>query len=148
HPGWYHFVSLFHAYRSGNYDQALEIAERINQPSNFYSHMALAAVYARLGKMDAARDSIKDLLARAPDYATRMRSEMGTIWHVRDPDLVEKLVEDLRKAGLKIPDGIETDLPAVSADPQQQAADSDAVRAQPHAMWIAVLPFQHPAADP
>jgi TolB-like protein len=110
HPGWYHFVSFFHAYHSGNYDQALEIAERINMPSNFYSHMTLAAIYARLGKVNAARDSIKDLLAMAPDYATRVRSEMGTIWHVRDPDLVEKLVEDLRKAGLKIPDAVETDL--------------------------------------
>jgi TolB-like protein len=147
HPGWYRFASFFHSFRSQNYDRALEIAEQINMPSLLYSHVALAAVYGQLGKLDAARNSLKEILTRVPDFASEVRDELGGRWLVRDPDLVEQVIEGLRKAGLKIPDAVETDLPAVTADPQQQAADSDAVRAQPNAMWIAVLPFQHPPAD-
>jgi hypothetical protein len=81
---------LLHALRK--HDQAL-LVERINMPATFILTW-LAAVYADLGRY-AARDSIKDLLARAPDYATRTLRDGNNMACARS-DIVEKLVEDLR----------------------------------------------------
>ncbi len=120
HPGWYRFASFNNAFRKGDDRGALDVALKINMPSYFYTHEALAAAYGQLGEKEAGRNALRELLAQKPDFGLVVREELGK-W-VADPALLERHVDGLRKAGLEIPE--------VSAAP----ADSTPIA-------IAVLPF-------
>jgi TolB-like protein len=99
HPDWYWFGPFYDEYRKGAYQAALDVAARINMPHYFYTHVALAVAHARLGEREAAASAVRDLLALKPDFAATARREFGK-WH--QPELVEHLVDGLRKAGLEI----------------------------------------------
>jgi TolB-like protein/Flp pilus assembly protein TadD len=138
HPGWYRFGAFFSAYRRQDDRAALDVALRINMPSYFYTHAALAATYGQLGEKDAGRGALRELLALKPDFAMQVREEYGK-WF-GPGELVERLVDGLRKAGLDVPPG-----PGEILDPA--AAGAPASGAEPVA--IAVLPFSDmsPAKD-
>ncbi len=146
HPGWFYFADVFNHYRKGEYQQALYAVRRINMPSYFHWHGALAAVYGQLGRREEARRSVEDALSVYPDFPAKAREEMAK-W--LGPDIVEHYVEGLRKAGLEIAsaEGATRETPPeVKADSGQArvvGTDSDSVRLR-QAMWIAVLPFKNP----
>jgi TolB-like protein/Tfp pilus assembly protein PilF len=119
HPGWYRFGAFFHAFRKGDYRAALDVAEKLNMPSYFYTHAALAAVYGQLGHRESARKALADLLRLMPDFARGARDEW-TKW-LGEGELVDRMVEGLRKAGLEI---------------------REASRAPSPPVAIAILPFQ------
>jgi TolB-like protein/Flp pilus assembly protein TadD len=99
HPGWYWFPLFYDAYRKGEYSDALDIALKINLPHFFYAHVVLAAVYGQLGNPEAARDTLRELLALRPDFSVTGREDLGK-WY--PPDLVRQLMDGLRKAGLEV----------------------------------------------
>jgi TolB-like protein/tetratricopeptide (TPR) repeat protein len=99
-PGLYHYTAWHDAYGRKDYRRALELALQLNTPDNFYQHAVLAMCYAQLGEMEAARKSLQDMLALKPDYAEVARELHGK-WI--QPDLVEQLLDGLRKAGLDVP---------------------------------------------
>jgi serine/threonine-protein kinase len=99
HPGWYWFVSFFDAYRKRDYRGALGFVLKINMPGFWRTHLASASVYGHLGEQDAARNSVGELLALRPDFAVTAREELAKWW---DPELVEQLIDGLRKAGMEI----------------------------------------------
>jgi TolB-like protein/tetratricopeptide (TPR) repeat protein len=99
HPGWYLFPFFFNAYRQRDYGRALDAALKVNMPSFWRMHLALAAAYAQLGERDAARNAVQELLALRPYFPTVAREELEKWW---EPELVEHLIEGLRKAGLEI----------------------------------------------
>ena len=99
HPGGYWFALYYNAYRQRDYRGALSVALKIDLPDFFACHEALAAVYGQLGESEAAGKSVRDLLRLKPDFVATMRDELGK-WF--DRDLVEHLIEGLRKAGLDI----------------------------------------------
>jgi Flp pilus assembly protein TadD len=91
--GWAHFVA-------GRYNEAIGALHRglrIN-PDARSGYRFLAASYAHLGQLDEARSAL--------DEALRLRSWL-TISNLRlfnsatDPELRERLLEGLRKAGMK-----------------------------------------------
>jgi len=61
-----------------------------------------AAAHGQLGETTAAQDSLRELLKSKPDFALTARDELGR-WF--DRELVEHLVDGLRKAGLEIAGG-------------------------------------------
>jgi len=101
HPGWYRYTAWHDAYRKKDYRKALDVALHLNAPKNYYTHAVLAICYAQLGQMEEARKALRDMLALKPNYAEVARELHGR-WI--EPDLVEQLMEGLRKAGLKIAD--------------------------------------------
>ena len=101
HPGWYWFAPLFDAYRKGDYCGALEFSQKVNMPAFWRTNLALAATNGQLGELEAARKAERALLAVRPDFATAARDECAKWW---EPELVEKLLDGLRKAGLEIGD--------------------------------------------
>src|SRR5262249_48756683 len=99
HPGWYRYTAWHDAYRKKDYHKALDIALHLNAPKNYYTHAVLAICYAQLGQMEEARKALRDMLALKPNYAEVARELHGR-WI--EPDLVEQLMDGLRKAGLKV----------------------------------------------
>jgi non-specific serine/threonine protein kinase len=99
HLGWYWFVPFFDAYRKGDYRDALDVASKINMPGFWRTQMALVAVHGQVGEARPASDARRALLTIKPDFAAVARDELGKWWQ---PDLVEHLIDGLRKAGLEI----------------------------------------------
>jgi len=99
HPGWYWFPVFFDAYRKRDYRGALDVALKINMPGFWRSNVALAVAYGQLGEQEEARNAVRELLAIKRDFAATAREELAKWW---DPELVEHLIEGLRKAGLEI----------------------------------------------
>jgi TolB-like protein/Tfp pilus assembly protein PilF len=142
YPGLFRFAAFSHAYRQGKYAEALEAAVRINMPGFYKAYAARAAALGQLGHREAARKTLQELLALRPDFATAARHEYAK-WY--DSEMVEHIVDGLRKAGLEIaPKG---GAPApVAALARPSATDSGAVRAE-EGFWVAVLPFRHGGTD-
>jgi Tfp pilus assembly protein PilF len=95
----YNYTAWHDAYGRKDYRRALELALKLNTPDNFYQHAVLAMCYAQLGEMDAAHKALQQTLSLKPDYGKVARQLHGK-WI--QPQLVEQLMEGLRKAGLEI----------------------------------------------
>ncbi len=142
HPGWYRYPAWHDAYRQKDYRKALDVALRLNAPQNYYTHAVLAICYAQLGRMEEAHKALRDMLALKPNYAEVARELHGR-WI--ETDLVEQLMDGLRKAGLEI---------APKEGAQASAAgrtgsfplNSGAVRAE-EGFWVAVLPFKYTGSN-
>jgi hypothetical protein len=91
------FTPLFDAYRQGDYWGALEIVSKINMPGFWRTQVALAASYGQVGEVQQAAKALHALLNIRPDFAAVAREELDKWWK---SELVERLVEGLRKAGL------------------------------------------------
>ena len=102
HAGWYNFNTFFNEYRQHHSAEALAIAKKINMPDYWGTPLALAVSYAQLGNEEAARDAAEDLRRIWPtveqDYY-----QMGLVnWVFGQPELIEQVNEDLRKAGINL----------------------------------------------
>ncbi len=142
HPGWYRFVFFNDAFRKGDYRAALEVALKFNMPSYFFTHAALAAAYGQLGEKAAGRNALRELCAQKPDFHLVAREELGK-W--LDPDLLERHLEGLRKAGLEIASQNSDVSPALESS-KTPSPMSGEVRAE-EGFWVAVLPFKYSGAN-
>ncbi|MEX2650378.1 MAG: adenylate/guanylate cyclase domain-containing protein [Alphaproteobacteria bacterium] len=100
HPRWFFFAFLLDHYRNGEYREALTEGLKINIPENPGVQAGLAAVYGQLGEAEKARATLDHILEIQPGFADDPRA-----WFVkrRVPDeLVESLMDGLRKAGLDV----------------------------------------------
>ena len=143
HAGWMHFAPLWDHFQKGEYEQALERANRVDVPGLFWPYLVMASACGHLGRRAEAQAAVRDLLGLDPDFAAHARSNVGT-WHFAS-GLMEPILEGLRKAGLSIPGAPETAVvePGPSRSP---TADSGQVRAD-EGFWVAVLPFKYNGAD-
>jgi tetratricopeptide (TPR) repeat protein len=102
HPGWYHYLAVYDAYRRRDYRGALASALKVNMPGYYWPHATLAAVYGQLGEEQRAGAALRELLALLPNFGALARELYGK-WN--DPEFIEHLLDGLRKAGLEIPGG-------------------------------------------
>ena len=135
HPGWYWFPPLFDAFRKKEYRHVLEMAQKVNMPNFWRTNVVLAATYGHLGELEAARKAAQLLLAARPEFATSAREECSKWWN---PDLVDQLLDGLRKAGLNEPAGSVSPL----SGSMRARTESGAARAD-EGFWVAVLPFKN-----
>ena len=101
HAGWMHFAPLWEHFHKGEYEQALERANRVDVPGLFWPYLVVASACGHLGRRAEAEAAVRDLLALDPEFAAHARSNVGT-WHFAS-GLMEPILEGLRKAGLSIP---------------------------------------------
>jgi len=101
-PGWFFWLPYLKHYRDHDYAEALTYAQKIGMPDWYFAQAALAMTYGQLGRDLEARSALEDVLTLVPDFATTARDtfERRNI----APDLVDHLLEGLRKAGLDISD--------------------------------------------
>ena len=118
-------------------------------PSYFHTHALRAAALGQMGRQDDARKALEDLLALRPDFAAAARQEYAK-WYA--PELIEQLIDGLRKAGLEIPEaGTMTDQKS-PAHPSSSTLRTGAVPASGAAraeegFWVAVLPFKYSGSN-
>jgi serine/threonine protein kinase/tetratricopeptide (TPR) repeat protein len=100
HAGWHHLLAFVDAYRKGEYRAALEAALKVNMPGYWVTFAARAAAMGQIGEREAAQKEVKELLEIRPNFAFIVRDALA-VWH--EPELIEHLVDGLRKAGLDVP---------------------------------------------
>jgi adenylate cyclase len=101
-PGWYFFPRFIYYYKIGDYQQALAQAQKINLPTFYWNHVALACAYAQLGRKAEAEAAARAVLATYPDFPNKVRAELRKYNH--NPEVIEQVVDGLRKAGMTVPD--------------------------------------------
>jgi adenylate cyclase len=100
YPKWLWIGLWVNLYRKNDYESALDAALKIHVPQHWYPSAALAATHGQLGDREAGLKDVRELLAAKPDFAAVARQEFGK-WH--EPELVEHIVDGLRKASLELP---------------------------------------------
>ena len=101
YPAWYP-TYLGNAYtQTQQYDLALSVFRDVlaRAPHQYWGHFGSAIVYVRLGNLEEARRQLEKALALEPKltlegYAVSERNH-------KDPETLEGILEDLRRAGLK-----------------------------------------------
>jgi hypothetical protein len=99
HPVWYRGMLSYREYWGGNYRAAIDEAVRTNAPYLFWLQIVLAAAHGQLGEQQAAATAVRALIDQVPDFPVNARAVLNT-WI--QPDLVEHLIQGLRKAGMSI----------------------------------------------
>src|SRR6184192_270144 len=125
-----HFAPLWDHFHKGEYEQALECANRVDVPGLFWPFLVMASACGHLARRAEAQAAVRDLLALDPEFAAHARSNIGT-WHFAS-GLMDPILEGLRKAGLSIPENGSSDSPRRSETVTAKAdrAKSGAVRAE------------------
>jgi TolB-like protein/cytochrome c-type biogenesis protein CcmH/NrfG len=151
HAGWMHFAPLWENFHKGEYEQALERANRVDVPGLFWPYLVVASACGHLGRRAEAAAAVRDLLALDPEFAGHARSNVGT-WHFAS-GLMEPILEGLRKAGLSIPEAEESSgspklIATVTAKAQRAESGTDSGKARAdEGFWVAVLPFKYGGAN-
>lgn len=98
YPAWYVWKLGTAYYEARQYENALlPLKEAINRNPKFKrAHLALAATYAQLDRIEEADRQVKELLADHPDASLQQESR----WETEDVELIEHWLDGLRKAGL------------------------------------------------
>ena len=101
HQSWWDWIWLLHHYLNREYKQAREVALKINLPGNYIIQAALTATYGMLGEQQKAQEALAHLLKIRPDFPEDPRAPYRT--RAFQPELIEALMDGLRKAGLDVP---------------------------------------------
>src|SRR5208282_1869151 len=151
HAGWMHFAPLWDHFHKGEYEQALECANRVDVPGLFWPFLVVASACGHLGRRAEAEAAVRDLVALDPEFAGHARSNIES-WHFAS-GLLEPVLEGLRKAGLAIPatEGSSDSLRrsgtvTAKTDRAESGTESGQVRAE-EGFWVAVLPFKYSGAN-
>jgi len=148
HPGWYWFAPLFDAFRKQEYRLTLDLAQKVNMPIFWRTNIALAATHGHLGETGPADKALQVLLAARPEFASSPEEECSKWWN---PDLVNQIVEGLRKAGLRsagleIPEQNKS-LEQTSAVSRPTSAPASGATPADAGFWVAVLAFKYTGSN-
>jgi adenylate cyclase len=140
HAGWMHFAPLWDHFHRGEYEQALECANRVDFPGFFWPYLVMASACGHLDRRAEAKAAVQDLLALDPEFAAHARSKVGT-WHFAS-GLMDPILEGLRKAGLEIADDSDS-----FDSPRRIGGRRSATSLPISQKSVAVLPFVNMSAD-
>jgi len=99
-PRYYHGAISLYFYRNNEFGEALEEAVKYDIRGLFWGPMLRAANLGQLNRKKKALEQIRELKKLKPDFEDKAYDLISR--YVKEEDLVEKVVEGLRKAGLKI----------------------------------------------
>jgi adenylate cyclase len=100
YPHYFHGATSLYFYRINEFEKGLEEACRYDIPGLFWGPMLRAANLGQLNRKKEAREQIKYLKKLKPDFEEKAAYLIGRF--VKEDELVEKVMEGLRKAGMKI----------------------------------------------
>ena len=96
---WARHPLFLNWFRQGNYEKAYQEILHFTMPDFFWEWIFKAANYSRLGRMEEGRACVRTLLKLKPDFNRRGRILMEK--YMKFEDIVEDLIEGLRKLGLE-----------------------------------------------
>jgi TolB-like protein len=102
HPDWYYYGLSEYHYRRGEYDAALAMAQKIDIPDFFWTHVHLARAYGQFNRKAEAQESVRKLLELCPEYPHEARLNHLEKYNYPKTE-IEHTFEGLRRAGLEIP---------------------------------------------
>ena len=139
HPGLIHIALFLEHYRESEYEQALAETKRMNASQTPTMALAYAAAAGQLGRVDEARAAF-DMLKREGRVATR-EGARGTwsVW-LRDPDLLERLLDGFEKGRALVESTAGTGATGPIAEGTSASGSGKRVS-------IAVLPFTDMSAE-
>jgi adenylate cyclase len=97
-PGPYRVAPALWHLAHGRDEQALFEVRRMGTPFLHYCQILEAVALARLGRKSEAERVVQKLLALDPEFGGHIEADLETR-HLH-PDLIEMLVDGLRRAGL------------------------------------------------
>lgn len=101
-PSWYRIVIATYHYVNGRYDDALEEMRRANLGREvILGHVALAMIHGQTGNRAEAAKAVSEILRLDPNFPIKAISEFER--RNIHPDIIVRIVDGLRKAGLAIP---------------------------------------------
>ncbi len=103
YPTWLHFPVAWVHWWKGEHEQALAQAKQINMPDYFWTNKLLAVIYVSLGRKDEAAVAVAKVLKLRPDMPVAVRAEWRK-WNVPE-EVIDRVIVDLRRAGMEIPPG-------------------------------------------
>src|SRR5207302_4185270 len=59
HAGWMHFANLWEHFHKGEYEQALECANRVDMPGLFWPYLVMASACGHLGRSAEAKAAVR-----------------------------------------------------------------------------------------
>jgi TolB-like protein len=92
--------TMLYYYRKKDYKKSLLEANKYDVPFLFWGPMLRAAVLGQLNLLDEAKPNIAHLLQLKPEFETKARYLISRF--VKEDELVEHVIEGLRKAGMKV----------------------------------------------
>ena len=98
HPTWFHLALYIYYYHRGMYESAFSEALKFNFPELFWDPLMRAAAFGQMGKKEEATVAVDDLLKLEPNFINRGRSMINR--YVKVDDLIDGIIDGLRKAGL------------------------------------------------
>jgi adenylate cyclase len=98
-PVAHHALWLAHL-RRGEVEEAYQAALRYRDTGFFWRSLMRACCLGHLGRLEEARVEVTEVLRHKPDFASRGRTLVGRL--VKFPDLQERVVDGLEKAGLAL----------------------------------------------
>ena len=110
HQSWLDYIWHLHHYLKGEYQEARDVALKINFPDNYMVQASLTAAYAMNGEQGKAEQALAHLLEIRPDYSEDPRAPFRT--RGMPSELIEGLMDGLRQAGLDMPSAISGESPA------------------------------------
>lgn len=99
-PRFFYGATMLYHYRLNEYEQALKEANQYDLPAVFWGPMLRAAVMGQMGKTDGARANIDHVRKLKPDFEKKALYLISRF--VKEEELVDQIVDGLRKAGLEI----------------------------------------------
>ena len=86
--------------RRGEVEEAYQAALRYRDTGFFWRSLMRACCLGHLGRLEEARIDVAEILRKKPDFAGRGRTLIGRL--IKSPDLVERIADGMRKAGLDL----------------------------------------------
>jgi adenylate cyclase len=100
YPGWFHMAPFFFLFLQERCEEAYQEAQQFQMPQLFWDPLLRAAALGRMGRVPEGAQALAELLRLRPDFPTAGRFLISC--YAKFPYLVDKLLEGLRQAGLKI----------------------------------------------
>jgi TolB-like protein len=101
HQSWVDNIWHLHHYLKGEYQEARDVALKMNLPNNYMVQASLTAAFAMNGQQDKAEQALAHLLEIRPDYPEDPRAPFRA--RGMPSELIEGLMDGLRQAGLDVP---------------------------------------------
>ena len=100
YPSWYYGATSDYYYRLNEFEKAYEEALKFDVPAIFWGPLLRAASLGQLGQKSEAKQHISELKLLKPDFESKARYLISR--YVKEEELVDKIIEGLKKAGLRI----------------------------------------------